>query len=91
MSGKGQLFWRWPIEFDSPTKPASLYLVASPVFRIRAAAGDKRVPLSVLFEHKAPMIADRELSVFGPQVSFDADKAKHHIRCSDVESADADG
>jgi AraC-like DNA-binding protein len=74
VSGKGQLFWRWPIKFDSPTKPANLYLVASLVFRIRAAAGDKWVPLSVLFEHKAPMVADRELSVFGPRPRFDADK-----------------
>ncbi|MGW8206993.1 MAG: AraC family transcriptional regulator ligand-binding domain-containing protein [Hyphomicrobiaceae bacterium] len=74
LSDKGQLFWRWPIEFDSPTKPVNLYLVAGLVFRIRAAAGDQWVPLSVLFENKAPIVADRELSVFGPQVRFDADK-----------------
>jgi hypothetical protein len=45
VSGKVQLFWSWPIEFDSPTKPVNLYIVASLVFRIRAAAGDKWVPL----------------------------------------------
>ncbi len=72
--GKGHLFWRSPIDFDMPTKPFNLYIVASLVYRIRVAAGENWVPLAVTFEHKAPDTAARELAVFGPRVTYDADQ-----------------
>ncbi|HRY07776.1 MAG TPA: AraC family transcriptional regulator ligand-binding domain-containing protein [Hyphomicrobiaceae bacterium] len=71
--GTGRLFWNTPIDFDVPTKPFNLYIASSLVYRIRLAAGDSWIPLAVSFEHKAPNVNERELSVFGSRISFDAE------------------
>lgn len=71
--GTGQLFWRSPVDFDAPTKPFNLYIMASVVYRTRIAAGSNWMPLAVSFEHKAPEVTARELSVFGSRVTFNAD------------------
>lgn len=69
--GTGRLFWHTPIDLDVPTKPLGLYLAASIVYRIRVAAGESWVPLAVSFEHNAPKVTPRELSVFGSRIAFD--------------------
>lgn len=71
--GTGRLFWTAPIDFDVPIKPFSLFIVASLVYRIRLAAGESWVPLAVSLEHNATDVSEREFSVFGSRVTFDAD------------------
>lgn len=72
-SGRGRIFWHTPIDLDVSSKPFGLYVVACIIFRIRLAAGENWVPLSVSFEHNTPNVISRELAIFGRRVSFDAD------------------
>lgn len=73
-NGTGKIMWRAPADFDATIKPLWLYFAASLVYRIRSASGPGWVPLSVEFEHKAPAATPIEYGLFGPRVSFDADR-----------------
>ena len=73
-NGTGKMLWRAPADLDATIKPLWLYIAASLVYRVRSAGGSGWVPLSVEFEHKAPAATPAEFAVFGPRISFNADR-----------------
>ncbi|MCB1503998.1 MAG: AraC family transcriptional regulator ligand-binding domain-containing protein [Hyphomicrobiaceae bacterium] len=71
--GTGRIYWRGASGFDVPMQSFSLYVAASVIRRIRAAAGPNWVPLSATLEHGIPVGTEREVArLFGPRLSLDS-------------------